>query len=120
MRHLHELGLFIPEWMIPWCVVAAIGAAILGWSRIATSLSLFVAVDVLVWPLLEPWLDQLPVWALVLGAILLPLLVVHSLIALVFGEAAAGQFTGTWLVRIADALLLGPLRMLRSLWQLLL
>jgi hypothetical protein len=119
MRQLSEIGLFFPEWLTPWLGVAAIAAAIMGWGRLAASLGAFVAINIFVMPLLEGWLGQLPIWASALAVILLSLLVIHALIALVFGKEAAGQFTGTWLVRISDALILGPFRIVQSLWRLL-
>lgn len=119
MRLLSEIGLFFPEWLTPWIGVAAIAAAIMGWSRLAISLGAFVAIDIFVFPLIEAWLDELPAWASALAVILLALLIIHTIIALVFGEEAAGTFTGTWLVRISDALILGPFRIVRSLWRLL-
>jgi hypothetical protein len=120
MRLLHEIGLFFPEWWTPWIGVAAIGAAIMGWYRLAAPLAAFVAIDIAVVPLLEPWIEQVPVWFLVLLMPIFALLVLYSLIALIFGKGVAdqviGQFIGTWLVRLADLLIAGPFRVL---WWLL-
>ncbi len=119
MRHLYEIGLFFPEWWTPWIGVAAVAFAIMGAGRMAAALGTFVAIDLIVAPLLEPWLEQLPPWASALIVIVLGLLVIHSLISLAFGPEAAGTFTGTWLVRISDMLILGPFRILRTLFRLL-
>lgn len=119
MRHLYEIGLFFPEWWTPWIGMAAVAFAIMGLGRLAASLGVVVAIDLIVVPLFEPWLEQLPPWASALMVIVLGLLVIHSLISVVFGPEAAGTFTGTWLVRISDMLILGPFRIVRHLFRLL-
>jgi len=110
MNGLATFGIFLPVWMMPWLVVGAIAAWIVGAYRLAVGLSIFVTADLLLVPLLKPYLTTLPAWVLALITILLVLMVIHGLLVVTFGREAAGNFTGTWLVRIGDLLLLGPLR----------
>lgn len=119
MKYFSEISLLFPEWLTPWIVVAAVAAAIMGFNRVAVSLGIYVAIDLFIAPMLEPWLDQLPLWTLALAALLLPLLVLNAIISLVFGKEAGGHFTGTWLVRIFDLLILGPFHIVGYLLRLL-
>ncbi len=119
MRNLLELGMFLPEWVMPWICLVAIAAAIMGWNRLAAALGLFVAIDIFVFPMLEPFFDQLPIWVLILCVAFIPLYLLHSLIQFVFGKETAGTFTGIWLLRVSDAIILMPFRFVRLLWRLL-
>jgi hypothetical protein len=123
MRHLHEIGMFFPEWLIPWIGVAAVATAILGLKRLAVSFGSFVAFDVFVMPWIKPWFEQLPPWVSIPAIVVFALLVIYALIALVFGEGVAsqaiGQVIGTWLVRLLDVMILGPFYLLRWLFRLL-
>jgi hypothetical protein len=109
------LSVFIPEWALPWIAVAAVGSFILGANRMGTSLIALLVLDIVVAPLLAPVLAGIPLWALLLLLVVVALLTVHGVITAVFGHEAAGHFTGTWLVRIGDLLLLGPFRLLGGL-----
>jgi len=100
-------------------VVGAIAAWIAGARRLAGALTLFVAVDVLVLPMIEPWLKAQPLWMLAPMVLLAVLLVINSLLTFLFGPEAAGHFVGAWLVRIGDLLLFGPFRAIRALLRLL-
>jgi len=118
MRHFFEASFFFPEWLTPWIGIAAVAAAIMGMKKIAASLGFFFAIDVFVMPILDPWLGELPIWVLAIALLLFPLLLLNAIISFIFGGEAAGQFTGTWIVRIFDFLLLAPFRLLKILWRL--
>ena len=110
-----ELSLFVPGWAIPWLVVLTIAAWIVGAKQFALGLTVLLIMDQVVAPLLEPYLATLPTWVLALVTATVILLVIHGLIVMIFGKEAAAHFTGTWLVRISDLLILGPFRMIRVL-----
>jgi hypothetical protein len=118
MKHFFEASLFFPEWITPWIGLAAAAAAILGMKKAATTLGLFWGIEVFAMPILEPWLSELPMWVLAIALLILPLLMLHGFISFIFGKETAGHFTGTWLLRIFDFLLLGPFRILRFLFML--
>ena len=112
---LLELSFFIPAWAIPSLFVLTIAAWIVGAKRFALGLTVLLVVDQIVAPLLEPYIRTLPTWVLALLTAIVLLLVIHGLIATLFGKEAAGTFTGKWLVRISDLLILGPFRVIRIL-----
>lgn len=113
------LSVFLPGWALPWVVVAAVAAFIIGARRLGIALAILLVMDQVAAPLLAPVLAELPWWVLALVTLVVVLLVVHGLIAAVFGAEAAGHFTGTWLVRITDLLIIGPFRAIRYLLRIL-
>jgi hypothetical protein len=107
--------LFLPEWALPWIVVLAVAAWILGARALAGVAIAVVIADVVIAPLLAPWIEALPTWAFVLILVVFALTVINGLLVLLFGREAAGQVTGTYLVRLIDFIFLGPFRLLRFL-----
>ena len=116
--HFFEMSLFFPDWLTPWIGIAAVAAWIMGLGRLAAALGIYVAMDIFAAPLIEAWLGELPLWALVLAAPFVVLIILNSLISLVFGKEVAGQVIGTWLVRLTDNLVL-PLAVAGLAWWLL-
>jgi hypothetical protein len=115
MKTLSFSTLFLPEWALPWVFVLAVAAWILGARPLAIAAALILVFEVVVAPLLAPWLATLPTWALLLiGAVML-LMLLHGAIELLFGSKTAGHVTGVYLVRLLDAFTLGPFRLLGRL-----
>jgi hypothetical protein len=112
---LTTLGLFLPDWALPWVAVGAVAAWILGLRGIGVSLAVLFVADTVLAPFLEPWLDTVPPWALVAGLVIVTLLVLQGFVVALFGREAWGHFAGTWLVRLGDLLLLGPFRALGAI-----
>lgn len=115
MKTLSFSTLFLPEWALPWVLVLAITAWILGARPLAIAAAFIFAFEVIVAPLLAPWLATLPTSALVLIGAVMALMVFRGAIELLFGKETAGHATGVYLVRVLDALTLGPLRLLGRL-----
>lgn len=107
--------LFLPEWALPWMVVLAITALVVGARGLAGMAAGVVAADLVLAPLLAPWIDALPDWALAPILVVFGLMVLNSALAFLFGREAAGHVTGTLLMRLFDLILLGPFRLLRAL-----
>lgn len=116
MSGLPTAFLFLPGWALPWVAVAAAAAWIIGARRMGFVLAALVGAELVLPPLVEPWLETLPLWILVLGGLTLLLLVAHDLIAFVFNRKVAAHVTAEWLIRLVDFVMLGPLRLL---WRLL-
>ncbi len=114
---LFGTGWLLPDWIFPWIGVVAVCGWILGLRRTAVVFGLVWAGHHLMALFLPHLLDRLPWWAWALIAFLAPLLLIHQFIRLLFGESAAGQFTGTWLLRIGDRILAAPFRGLANIIQ---
>lgn len=115
MKTFSLATLFLPSWALPWVAVFGLLAWILGARALASAAALVLLADLLLAPLLAPWLQTLPTWVLLLIGGVMVLLVLHSVIDFLFGEDTAGHVTGTYLVRLLDAVLLGPFRLLRRI-----
>lgn len=106
---------FLPEWALPWVAVLGIAAWIMGARPLALAAAMLLLAELVLAPLLAPWLTTLPVWALLLLGGIMVLMVLHGVVDVLFGKETAGHITGTYLVRLLDALLLGPFRLLGRL-----
>lgn len=115
MKTLTFSTLFLPEWALPWVLVLAIAAWILGARALAIGAGLILLLEVLIAPLLAPWLSTVPAWGLVLIGVFMALLILHAAIELLFGDKTAGHVSGVYLVRLFDGLMLGPFRLLARL-----
>jgi hypothetical protein len=113
------LLLLIPDWLVVWVAVAAIGAAIVGLPRLAMALAVLPLIDWVLFPMAEPLLDALPLWVSLILLVVIALLILHALIASVFGREAAGFVVGIYLVRLIDWLFRTPLRAARMFRRLL-
>ncbi len=102
--------LFLPTWALPWVVVVGLVAWIMGARALGVAAAILLLSDLVIAPLLAPWLATLPAWILWSLEALMWLMILHRVIETLFGKATAGHVTGTYLVRIFDALLLGPFR----------
>jgi hypothetical protein len=115
MKTLSFSTLFLPEWALPWVLVFAIAAWILGARPLAMVAAFIFLFEVIVSPLLAPWLATLPTPALLLIGVVMALMLFHGAIELLFGKKTAGHVTGVYLVRLLDAFTLGPFRLLGRL-----
>ena len=115
MKTLTFSTLFLPEWALPWVLVFAISAWILGARTLAVAAGLVLLAEWVLAPLLAPWLSTLPAWALVLIGAVMVLMVLQGAIDILFGERVAASVVGTYLVRLLDALMLSPFRLLQWL-----
>ncbi len=115
MKSLSLATLFLPEWALPWMVVLAIGALVVGARGLAATAAGVVFADLVLAPLLAPWIAAVPVWALVPILIVFGFVVLNAVLTFFFGPEAGGHVTGTYLVRLFDLILLGPFRLLRAL-----
>mgnify|MGYP001767662494 CR=1 FL=1 len=116
---LQGLSIFLPDWLTVWFVVAAVGAFILGFTRAGLALLVLPAIDWIVLPAVEPLIDHLPPWALVLLLIVIGLAILHGVLTAMFGREAVGHASGTYLVRLIDFVVLSPFRVVRWLVALL-
>jgi len=105
--------MLLPDWIVFYLAIAGGGAIILGHRRLGIGLLIPAFLRWLVFPLLAPQLHFLP-WPLVVVA--LPvigvfggLLVLDKIMSFVYGPRAGGHVTGTYLVRVLDAIALGTL-----------
>jgi hypothetical protein len=112
------LFLLMPDWLVVWVAVTAVGAAILGLRRLAMGLAVLPLADWVLLPMVGPVLDSLPIWVSVVVLVVIALLILHALIASVFGREAAGFVVGTYLVRLIDWLFRSPLRLGRMVRRL--
>lgn len=114
--HLTGLGVLLPDWVLGWLVVAAIGSAIMGLpGRVVLGLSALPAFRWLVRPVIDPWLAIQPIWFQGVVFLIVALLLVQSVLTLAFGKEATGHFVGTMLVRIFDCVVLGAFRGIAAL-----
>lgn len=116
---LQGLSVLIPDWLTIWFAVAAVGAFILGFKRAGVALLGLPVIDWIVLPFVEPVIDQLPRWALVVVFIVAGLVLLHGLLTTVFGRDAVGHASGTYLVRLIDFIVLSPFRVVRWVFMLL-
>lgn len=107
--------LLLPEWLLPWLLVLAVSAWILGARPVAIFASLILLFEIVVTPMVAPVLASIPAAALLLVAPVLALMVFQGVITLLFGKRTAGSVTGVYLVRMLDLLTLGPFRLLGRL-----
>ena len=110
MKTFSLATLFLPDWTLPWVAVVGLAAWIMGARALGTAAAILLLSDLVLAPLLAPWLATLPAWTLWLLGALMWLMILRGVIETMFGKDTAGHVTGTYLVRIFDALLLGPLR----------
>ena len=115
MKTLSFSTLFLPEWALPWVLVVAIAAWILGARPLAMVAALILVFEIVIFPLLAPWLEIIPTAVLLLVAPIIALMLFQSAITLFFGKRTAGNVTGVYLVRLLDALMLSPFRLIGRL-----
>ncbi len=108
------LGLLVPEWVLPWIVLAAAVAYLVGALRLSLALGLIPVVKLILAPVLAPYFWQLPVWLLPAVVLLLFLLVLQGIVSLVFGRETAGQFVGAILMRCCEWPIVALLRTIRG------
>lgn len=116
---VQALVLFAPEWLTVWFAVAAVGAFILGFRRAGMALLGWPIIDWIVLPIVDPIIDQLSGWAAAAVVVVVGLVMLQGLLSLLFGREAVGHVVGTYIVRLIDFLLLGPIRALRWLFWML-
>ena len=115
MKTFSLATLFLPEWVLPWVGVFGIIAWIVGARTLGMAAAIFLLAELVLAPLLSPWLSTLPGWALFLIGGVMVLLVLHGFIDVLFGKETAGHVSGTYLIRLLDFLFLGPFRLLGHL-----
>lgn len=115
MKTFSLATLFLPEWALPWVAVFGLLAWILRARALAVASALVLLGELVLAPLLAPWLRTLPTWGLVLIGGVMLLLVLHSILEFLFGKETAAHVSGTYLVRLLDAIFIGPFRLLRRL-----
>lgn len=115
MKTFSLATLFLPEWALPWVAVIGVAAWILGARVLGVAAALLLLTELLLAPLLAPWIATLPTWGLLMLAAALVIVVLHQVIDLLFGKETAGHVTGTYVVRLLDVILLGPIRLLARL-----
>ena len=114
--HLTGIGALLPDWVLGWLVVAAIGGAIIGLPRrVVFGFATPPAFRWIIMPAIGPWFATQPIWFQAIAFLLIALLAIQSALSLVFGKEAAGHFVGTMLVRIFDCVVLGAFRGVASL-----
>lgn len=109
------VGFIVPDWAMIWFLIFAGAAFILGARRVAILVASVPLIRWFVWPVVADTFPELPLWIQILAIVLVPLLLIHGLITLVFGAPTAAHFTGAWLVRLGDLLLFSPTRGIRGL-----
>ena len=115
MKTFSLATLFLPEWALPWVAVLGIAAWIVGARALGTAAAVLLLAELVLAPLLAPWLATLPDWGLLLIGGVIVLLVLHGIIDFLFGKETAGHVSGTYLIRLFDFLLMGPFRLLGRL-----
>ena len=115
MKSFSLATLFLPAWALPWIGLIGVLALIVGARGLAGAAGMILVVELIVAPLMAPWLATLPTWVLLIMGAVMVLTVVHGVIDFLFGKEAAGHVSGTYLVRLLDLLLLGPFRLLGRL-----
>jgi hypothetical protein len=109
--HLTGIGTLLPDWVLGWLVVAAIGGAIIGLpKRLVFGFAAPPAFRWVILPAIGPWFATQPLWFQAVTYLAVALLAAQSVLRLVFGKEAAGHFAGTMLVRIFDCVVLGAFR----------
>ena len=91
----YSLGALVPVEALPLVFIVAGICIIVGLYRLGGALILFVFIDALLLPFLEPLFDQLPPWLLVLIAVLFFLGIFRELVALFIGKRAADTMIGS-------------------------
>ena len=112
MKTFSLATLFLPEWALPWVAVVGLVAWIVGARSLGVAAAILLLAELVLVPLLAPWLATLPDWALFLIAGVMVLLMLHGIIDFLFSKGTAGHVSGTYLVRLFDFLLIGPFRLL--------
>jgi hypothetical protein len=115
MKTFSLATLFLPEWALPWVAVFGVAAWIVGARALGAVAAMLLLTELVLAPLLAPWLETLPTWGLLIFAAVMVVVVLHQVVDFLFGREVAGHVTGTYLVRLLDALLLGPFRLLARL-----
>ena len=113
---LTGIGTLLPDWVLGWLMVAAIGGAIIGLPRrVVLGLAVPPAFRWVIMPAIGPWFSVQPLWLQAVAFLAVALLTAQSVLTLVFGKEAAGHFIGTMLVRVFDLVVLGVFRGVASL-----
>ena len=102
------LASFLPEEFIPLLLIGAGLAMILGARKLAGALFMLVLVSVLLPPFLEPILERVPLWALLLIGVFIVLAVLREIAALFLGREAAATMVGTLAADFVKLLLFFP------------
>ena len=99
--------MILPDWIVLYLAVAGVCAYLLSARRLALSLATPAVLRWMVYPLVRPLLDQIPVVLLVVASLLVLVFSALQSLGVVlkwfYGSEAGGHVTGTYLVRIIDA-----------------
>lgn len=113
--------LYLPEWALPWVAVFAVAAWIVGARALATAAVVVLLAELVLVPLLEPWIATLPLWALFVLLGVLAFTVEYDVIALVSNREIANKIMANQLSWLGKSLFLGPFRLLgfilRMFWR---
>lgn len=103
------LVLLIPEEALPFILIAAALALLVGARKTAASL-VGLALVMIVAPLLvEPLIGGLPDWALVLVIVGVVLMMIYSVVALLIGRKNIQLLVAHWKARVIARLVLGTI-----------
>jgi hypothetical protein len=108
--------MILPDWIVLYMAIVGGGLLIVGVRKAGIALISPAAFRWLVFPLLKPELQQLPIFLIVAAipiiAIFGGILALDRVVSAVYGPRAGGHVTGTYLVRVFDAIGGGLVRMM--------
>src|SRR5258708_4678585 len=100
--------MLFPDWIVLYLAIAGGGALSLGQRRLGIGFLLPACLRWLAFPLLSPQLQYLPLPLILIAipviAVFGGLLLLDKFVSVIYGPRAGGHMTGTYLVRIFDAL----------------
>jgi hypothetical protein len=104
-------SMLLPDWIVLYMAIAGGAAFIVGARKLGVSLLLPAGLRWLIFPLLWPIFQHIPLALVFLAvpivAIFGGLLILDRAVCLIYGPRAGGHVTGTYLVRIFDAIARG-------------
>jgi hypothetical protein len=100
--------MLLPDWIVLYMALAGCGALILGQRKVGITLVAPACIRWLMLPLLSPMLKHVPIALVVIATPIVvifgSLLLLDRVVSSVYGPRAGGHVTGTYLVRVFDAI----------------
>lgn len=112
MNLLGTLASFLPPQTFVILLVAAGVALIVGARRVAAMLAMVVGAGIFLPVVLEPVLDSLPLWLLILGSLLAGMVMLRAICDAMIGKNATDHAVGSLVAHAVRAILTLPLRIL--------
>jgi len=112
------ISIFAPGWLTIWVAVASVAAYILKFKQLGLTLLMWPVTDWLLLPIVEPWIDEMPMWIVVVILLIFVMAILRWILSLVLSKEGIGHVEGIYMVRFIDFIFLLPFRLIRLIVRL--